>query len=575
MTPNDVLLALLGDTAVPDADALAATVLRAQLGPRRAEPKNKDRVACLQLIEAGRALGGGNLAGAERLLGEARRRLGPKHLRPLEDALRDARRVRDHAEAETRVAEAQALHADGDPVGALQALRKAIGLASALAEPHRAFRAQLEEEAAARTRADALQRRLLALLDAGQVFEAQDEAGEAPPAGAAERLQEALAAWAPEALTLPVPAKAGLIDIGSIGVATAQGQRVVVACDEDHLRVVAAAGQRVALLHSETLAPVQGFTLPADVSVQDPTARVFSSGDRVLVFEAATRRVTVLDATGPRTVAHRRLDRVLAGAPPPPQLAGEIAFDPYDQRILVNLPDTTGRADSRVVALDPERGTVVREERIPAFIFSLRRVAGTNLFSVQRGADPRRKPGKPFHYVLLDSKAQTVGRILLPELEQPLHAIRKMGILPDGGFLIQYWYADPLTGQPVEHGNALIRTRADQTVVYQSADIARWVGPGRLAWGAFEVLPPTESGEVQFVLPWVAPQRDGTARYGVSGVNLDRFERRWDVAIEPGATLVAVFGDRAGQLLLLLAKDNRTSLVSVKPPREAGAAPSA
>ncbi len=569
MTSTESVLTsvLRGDPVEAPFDLLAARVLEQSLGPRRADPKGKDRVACLQVVEAGRALHAGDYASAERALQDARRRLEPKTLKPLVEAIEAARR------AAARASALEALRGLGhlEPEAALAALKRALAVAPELGPEVAAQRRELEATVAERTQRATLNRRVRALLDSGQVFEAAEEAGDAPELR--ESVAAAMEAWATLPLTLPVPAKAGVIDIGGIGVASEPGQRVVVSSDDEHRTMAAAAGRRVALLDSETLAPRRGVVLPEGVSTADPNTRIFSSKDRVVIFDTAQKRVTVVDAAEPRTLSHRKLDRILAAARNPAQLAAETAFDPFSGRLIVNLPDTTGRDESRLLAIDPERGAVVHEERVPALLFNLRRVSGTNLFVVQRGHDPRRRPTqKPFHYLLVDGLCQTVGRVLLPELEHPLHAIRKMGMLPDGGFLLQYWYADPLTGQPVEHGNALIRMRPDQSILYASGDVSRWLGPGRLVWGAFDV--PGRAGDLSirdFALPWVAPQRDGSARFGLSGVSLDRFERRWDLAVEAGATLTAVFGDVGGQLILLLSKEKRSSLISVSSPRPAEA----
>ena len=470
-----------------------------------------------------------------------------------------ADREKARLRAEGLVKEADAAEQAGNLAMALAALDRAastsVEVASGIVERRKTLRTRVDADAIQ----GSLRRRFNLLAEAGDWFGLRREL--APHRDqfpdVVVRLEVGLAhAFPSDPWMPPSSANDGVIDVGGLGVG-GRGEHVILAIDEAEPRAIFVTGKRLAVVGFPSGKAVSGATFPSGRPLEPPTSRVLGHGDTLVVFDSRDLVITTYAHwNGDWPVDDRAdLNKVLGSVTDRARLAAESHYDIDEHRLVVVLTDATGQGESRVIALDASHGGIIGEDRAKVPMFGLRRIHGSGEYLVHRPYDPRR-PGQAFHYAIMDSRAKIRQRVVLPELEAPFWAYRKLTALPDGSLLGQYTFRDPVSGRPIEHGAALIRLHADHTLLYQNPKPGGFIPTGHLLIGLFEVVRERNL----FVLPWRT--NEATPTFGLTAIDITKMETLWSASLPAGTGIAAVLGHLPSSTLgLLVTRNNRMQLV--------------
>lgn len=484
---------------------------------------------------------------------ESQLRDAQRHIREDADALALQRRVdgalasRRREAAETLTASARALASADDVIGALAALDKA----AALMGPDYAIeeRRQLRAKAQTRSALAELEERIGKLAAAGRWWSVLHgvKQGAATSTALDTLIERASAAigqqWRVERAATS-GAGAGAIALSDHGFEPEYEKRLSVTLDGPGGRIILAADHRLVIAPLSTEEAV-AYTLPAGLSLDRKTSRVFTLGDRIVILDCSTHTLTTLGDAGAGLEVQDRvtLDRTLQSAAPE-RLATETAFDPETARMLA-IVGGGGRARSRLLSVDVADGHTHNEEAFSFPVFNLHRLDGTPFFTVQRQLNVATAGPRFYNFAVVDARTRIQNRVVFREIEEPMHAIRRIVRIESGATLCQYWFIDPFSGQVVKESNAFMELKDDWTVRYQNSQPAQLLGGSdeRGIIGSFCVHEPSES----VVFPWL--RYDKEREHGLSVVSLERFESRWELDMPKGHSLAALHEDRVNHVI--------------------------
>ncbi len=522
-------------------------------GLTKARPTDRTLAGLAALHRAEEHLGGQqqDKAAAEAAVREARKHLkDDPDVRALEAQLQAQRETERLGRALRFLAESEAHEATNALDLALAALERAVEAAGKdvvdTAERRKRLKAALTAQ-----RTDAEQAaRFEGWLAAGNPFAVlRATQAETHPSPARERAVAMVSdRFRVDALPPPMERTPGVLALERAGFPADRLDDVLIAVDEggDTTRLWIGAGERLLWVESPELRVRATLRLPAPLRISRRTTRLFPTPQGVLLFDAEARVLWTLEWAGTRLGIVNRFE--LERLPPmdPVQLATDAVVDPGLGRLLIAVSERGGQA-GRLLSLDLADGQVKGEESFNHGVFNLRHVHGEpGAFTVQRALDTHRITGRLFFYGLCDARGKVGKRLFFPDLEAPMHAIRRIVHVhgpsaPAAPIFCQYWFLNPFSGEVVKEPNAFLQLKPGHEVFFQTSNPDAWLGDDKVGNGSFAV----HEGEGLLLFPWRGGRKGKDL--GVTGVTWDRFQRKLEVPVPEGQALQRLFEDRKAQ----------------------------
>ncbi|MFT5430047.1 MAG: tetratricopeptide (TPR) repeat protein, partial [Myxococcota bacterium] len=360
------------------------------------------------------------------------------------------------------------------------------------------------------------------------------------------------------ALTARPVAKGSGCELKHYDLAEKYGSRVVVHVDEAGGRLLIGVDSRLIIAALDTLKVTADYALPVGLSISRATTRIFGCEGGVVIFSSDGRVVTRLTEGPSGLVMDDRyeLTRALSGATDDARLASETQFDPTTGRWLFLLTDQTGRYDSRLLSIGVEDGQQHGEERFSGRAFNLRRIWGTDQFTVQKVLTLHRMTASAFNFAVVDGHAKVHDRPLFGDLMEPMHAVRRVTKLPsDACYLVHYWFSEPFTGQVIEQSSGMLQAKSDWSIFYQSSRPEDWLGAERVVAGSVAV----HESSKRIALPYRTAEKKPT--HGISVLAIEQWRERADIELPPGHRVLRLLEDRTrDQVLAIMMEEGEITI---------------
>jgi tetratricopeptide (TPR) repeat protein len=503
---------------------------------------------------------------AEHALREARRHLGDDVLvTELRKQVGSAGASRRKDRFQTLIETADKSEADGDLTQALTALDRAVEMGGAADAKLESRRQRIRKAIAAQKSIKTLHSRLSRLAKDKKWWQLRRELDAIPSGNTYEVLRSEADAQLTDiskvaSIKVKKAAKTGRLDLDSLGIDADQQDNLIVEFDDTSGRGFIALDRQLVILSLPDLSPIEHleWAESLNVSVKRPTARLFvdPSNDCLLVFDAVKTTLTRVSTEAGKVAVVDQLDlsRVLPPASSPELQAAETVFDPKSGRLLNLSTGQTKQQPSRLVSISAVDGAAHHEERFSYPVFNLKHIRGDNLFTLQRLLDINRPQAHFYNFMVVDAHAKALERHGYMELDEPMHAIRRIAKGTDhaANLFCSYWFIEPFTGQVLNESNGFVQFKPSWEIFYQTSQPELWFKEARGVCAAFALARQNNL----LLIPWRRTR--GQTGYGVSALSVEQFREEWDVEMPPEAEITCLFEDqeRPCAYILLLIGEN-------------------
>ena len=343
--------------------------------------------------------------------------------------------------------------------------------------------------------------------------------------------------WAVAAVAHTAAPKSAVLALSDLEWSQEQQDEMLIHAAPGHALWVGAQNT-LAVLDAASLSIRQVLRVPAAMELSRAHWRLFPHNQQLIAVDCKARCATILEFTETNACIVDRVDlgRSMGGEKSPERLASETQWCADSNRLLVLETDHGRGKKSRLRSIDLSDGQVHHTETFPYPVFGLKRVHGGSNFTVQRLLDWSRPQAHFYNFAVVDGHAKVMKRAAFPALELPMHSVQRLFSIDeqDSGYLCQYWYLEPFTGQVGQHSCGLMQTRDDWSVYFQSSETEQWLRePARIA-GLMGYHRPSQT----ILYPWQSIQNEN--QFGISGITVDGFEHSWSVRLPGGHTLQAI-----------------------------------
>jgi len=374
-----------------------------------------------------------------------------------------------------------------------------------------------------------------------------------------QKMEKAIAdQWSVHAVAHSTATRAGALHLDSMNWSAEQQADMLLYTPQDSTLWLGA-HQDLIRVNAKTLEVELRLRLPDAIQVTRKHWRFFAHNEQLIFIDCLGRTATLLvgDCDSPQITHRIDLGRSLGREKEASTLAQEIQWCPQSERLLV-LETAHGRGKkSRLRSIGIGDGQVHHAEVFPYPVFGLKTVRGDGRFTVQRMLDWSRPQANFYNFAVVDGKAKVLHRAAFPALELPMHSIRRLYRIDDenSGYLCQYWYIEPFTGQVAQHSGGLMHMKSDWSVYFQSTETEQWLREPRRLVGNMDYHRPSKT----ILYPW-QDLKDGDA-YGVSGIAVDGFEHAWSVPLPTGQKLEALIAPSHGEHTTIVSAGNQGTVL--------------